>query len=559
MTERTMSGQLTNMHLPFRTIPLLDGRRPIDRDALAELARERALVGADWIARTAGEDGRYLYQYYPKTDRFDRKTYNEVRHAGTTYSLYQCYELGGDPGWLPVADRACEWIRESSVASPHGGMAFAYEDRTKLGGQALAIVALLERRRVLDDASQDDLIAELATFMSAMELVQSPGQYFNSYLTDTGRMMMAPMSDYYPGEALLALVRLAQHFPDGPFVDQAVRAADFLVFERDGDIPDAGVVPRHDHWLAMALSELYPLYPRPGYATVAYLQAGAMMLGQYPPSHPAWLLIGAAKRGKSANFTATATKAEAMNAVWNLASFIGDDEMVGKVSDACVRTAQFQMRVQYDAALSRNFPVPENVLGAWPQDEAESLVRVDFVQHNISALAGMHHLVRTGRFPVASSAVELAGGLVAISDLKTLQPDNEWATAPVVHLVLNATRLQGREVVPFKYLAERLGQLVGALAGGEQDSREPTDIGEVMGFLLVGLQKLGGWNVSGCGASDRGNGIYDVWAEIEDETAGRNTAELAASALNDMLHGRTHSETFINEFAERVMKPGVAL
>lgn len=557
---RTVSSSLTAMHLPHRTIPLLDGRQAIDRTQLANLARERALAGADWIARTANARGRYCYHYHPKSDRFDYKQYNEVRHAGTTYALYQCYELGGEASWLDVGARACDWMRASSLPSPHGGRAFSFEGRCKLGGQALAIVALLERRRVLGDESQDDLIADLTTFMSAMEQTQSPGQYFNSYIAHSGRLMMAPLSDYYPGEALLALTRLAQHFPDGPFLDQAVRAADFLVFERDGDIPAAGVVPRHDHWLAMALSELYPLHPKPGYATVAYLQAGAMMLGQYPPSHPSWLLIGAARRGKSANFTSTATKAEAMNAVWNLASFIGDDEMVDQVSEACVRTAQFQMRVQYDANLSRNFPVPGNVVGAWPQDEEESLVRVDFVQHNISALAGLYHLVRTGRLPVAPTGREEpeSSALLHVSGVRALAAHNNWSPKAVMHLELDATGLVGREIVPFHYLAERLGQLIGALSN-EGKQQTPADIGDVLAALILGLQQLGGWRVSDSGSSELREGVFDIYVEYEDEQAGLAAADLAVRALADMVHGRTHSAAFINEFAERVMKPGLDL
>ncbi|MGE3798148.1 MAG: hypothetical protein AB7G88_09915 [Thermomicrobiales bacterium] len=558
MAERTtVSGQLTNMHLPMRTIPLLDGSGPLDRSALADLAAERLAAGARWIARTQGADGRYAYHYTPRNDRFDRQTYNEVRHAGTTYSLYQCFEIGRDRSWLDAADRACQWIRESSVESPHGGLAFAFEGRSKLGGQALAIVALLERRRVLDDAGLDDLVAELTTFMAAMEQIQSPGQYFNSYMTATGRLMMAPASDYYPGEALLALTRLAQHFPDGPFLEQAVRAANFLVFERDGNIPQSGV-PRHDHWLAMALSELYPLHPEPAYATVAYMQADAMIRSQIPPSHPNWLLIGASRRGNSANFTSTATKCEAMNAVWSLASYIGDDEMIAKVSEAALRTAQFLMRVQYDETVSRNFPVPEHVIGAWPQDEKDSLVRVDFVQHNISSLVGAYHLVRTGRMPVASqgSASGDDGALISVAQIETLPAGNRWSDAPVVHLVLDSRRMLGKEVVPFKYVAERLGQLVGGMADGDDAPQQPQNIGEVMGYLILGLQKLGGWDVTSAGASQQKDGIYDVFAAIEDDSAGKATAELAARALNDMLHGRTHSETFVADFERMVMKPG---
>ncbi len=62
------------------------------------------------------------------------------------------------------------------------GRAYVYGERMKLGGQALAIVALLERRRVLEDTSYDDLIQDLTDFMVAMELSDEPGRYYQSYV-----------------------------------------------------------------------------------------------------------------------------------------------------------------------------------------------------------------------------------------------------------------------------------------------------------------------------------------------------------------------------------------
>src|SRR5688500_15715521 len=67
----------------------LDGTWPLDRQALAALALERARLGALWLAGIVQPDGAFPYIYHPETDTYDIVRYNEVRHAGTTYSLFQ--------------------------------------------------------------------------------------------------------------------------------------------------------------------------------------------------------------------------------------------------------------------------------------------------------------------------------------------------------------------------------------------------------------------------------------------------------------------------------------
>ena len=113
--------------------------------------------------------------------------------------------------------------------------------------------------------------------------------------------MLEPASEYFPGEDLLALTRLAQQFSEEPYLEAAIRAADYLVYERDGDISTAGRTPREDHWLAIALSDLYRLNQEPDYTTVAYLQAGSMIENQYTADDRYPMRIGASRTQNPVN------------------------------------------------------------------------------------------------------------------------------------------------------------------------------------------------------------------------------------------------------------------
>jgi hypothetical protein len=382
---------------------ILDGTEEVQEQALAELAFERARLGAEWLATMSREDGSFFYVYFPEDDTVEVEEYNEVRHAGTTYSLYQVYDATGGDDVLDAAEAAIGYIEDSSVELPPGGRGFVFDGDVKLGGQALAIVALLERRRALEDDSHDELIGDMTEFLLAME-TETPGQFYNFYFALTDDLALGD-SRFYPGEALLAFVRLSYHFPEETeYLEAAIRGADYLVYERDGDLSTATSVPEEDHWLAIALSELYRLEPNEDYANLAYLHAESMVSNQITEEDGVEQLIGASGTPEQPNsYTSIATKGEALAAVWALAKYKGDDDMAGLLAEASWRNAQFRMRVQYGEDNTQEFAEPEIAEGAWGADPDDTSVRIDYVQHNITALIWVYYMTAQGDVPLPES------------------------------------------------------------------------------------------------------------------------------------------------------------
>lgn len=383
---------------------ILDGTATPDADALAGLARGRVELAAGWLASALRPTGVFYYIYDPVKDEYETEQYNEVRHAGTTYALFQAYGLLGDESVFATADAAASYIRKSTVPVRNAGRAYLdiQNGDTSLGGQGLALVALTERRRVTRQTDADNLIHAMGDFLLWMEMEEHPGRYYNSYKHRGGVRLETPDVVYYPGEALLALTRLAEQFPDGPYLDAANRAAKFLVYERDGDIPKTGKIPRHDHWLTIALSELYRLNDDEGYATVAYLQADAMIASQYTAKDDDPDKIGGTRSDGPISNTSTATKGEAIVAAWGLAKFKGEDEAVKRFELGAQRNAQFQMRVQYTAENTKNFDRPDLTIGGWAAAIDDPTIRIDYVQHNMSVLIGLWQLTEDGDLPIAT-------------------------------------------------------------------------------------------------------------------------------------------------------------
>jgi hypothetical protein len=384
---------------------ILDGTKEINVEGLADLAKERAHLGALWLAGVIRSTGAFYYIYNPGDDEYVKDSYNEVRHSGTTFSMYQAFELTQDQAVLAAADMALEYIDENSLEIEGHGRAYIdlENDTTSIGGQALSLLAVLERRRVTGETNYDGLIEDLGKFLLAMEMTDEPGRYFFSYDHPTRKLSTEPDVVYYPGECLLALTRLAQQFPDGPYLDAAKRAAQYLVYERDGNLPAIGEAPREDHWLTIALGELYRLNPDPGYQTVAYLIADLMISKQYTADDGYPDKIGGARKTSAISYTSTATKGEAIVAAWALAKYAADQPAIDRFALAAQRNAQFQMRVQYTELNTELFPTPSRLIGGWPGSPVDQSIRIDYVQHNISVLIELWHMVKEGDIKVASA------------------------------------------------------------------------------------------------------------------------------------------------------------
>ena len=60
---------------------------------------------------------------------------------------------------------------------------------------------------------------------------------------------------YYPGEAVLGLMRLYALDPQPEYLDAARKGADWVVHVRDAYVSEEN--QEHDHWMSYALNELY--------------------------------------------------------------------------------------------------------------------------------------------------------------------------------------------------------------------------------------------------------------------------------------------------------------
>ena len=359
-----------------------------------ELLLEAARNGGDYLKRAVGTDGRFAYSYRPKTDQV-RASYNILRHAGTTYSLLELYEVTGDRELLAAAERAIGYLRKTIKPCPEsvefGGdpeAACVVEKRfVKLGGNALAIIALAKHAEVTDSRANLPLIERLALWLLATQ--NDAGEFTVHKVDQVTGELDDHVSQYYPGEAVLALLRVSQlrgnllrSTPTSDrWLDAAAKGARWLIEVRDRKVPDHRL--NHDHWLLYGLNELYRRRPDTLYLAHAERTTGAILrLQNRQPTYSDW-------HGSYYNpprSTPTATRSEGLAAAYLLQRDFGEKDQAARLLEGLKLGVRFQLKTQFRPESVLYLPNPQRPLGGFRRSLNNYEIRIDYVQHNISAL-----------------------------------------------------------------------------------------------------------------------------------------------------------------------------
>ncbi|MBN1443127.1 MAG: hypothetical protein JXA90_10470, partial [Planctomycetes bacterium] len=314
-------------------------RRVEDVDPPRLLGAARA--GGEYLRRAVSPDGRFTYSYRP-LGGIAEDDYNLVRHAGTVYAMYELLEEAGDAGLLAAAERAADYLLR--FVQPFGeaedGMSIlASEDRVKLGGVALAIVALVQRSRVTGDRGSAAVLERLGRYL--LHSQRDDGSFVHERHLPSGRPREDFVSDYYPGEALLALLRLNAFDGGERWLEAAERGARYLIRVRDRGVETRELI--HDHWLLYALSELYRRRPGEEYLEHAMRICEAIIARQTVDSPHADLR---GSYGDPPRSTPAATRSEGLLAAHRMASGSGRADLAQRILEAARRGVAFQLRTQ---------------------------------------------------------------------------------------------------------------------------------------------------------------------------------------------------------------------
>lgn len=378
-----------------------DGALPVLRGMVVHppedaVTPERLLTavrrGADYLARAIDAQGQYVYMYHPIDDRNDA-AHGWLRHTGSTYALFEAYEELGVPAYLEKGELALRYLVAHLIDDPASQGKYIVdnhdEEQQKVGAAGLALVALAKHAAVT--GKRDDLETMRALARFVMKQQYGDGHFRNNADVEheSGKKLKREVW-YYPGEAILGLLRLYALDPQPAYVDAARRGADWVVNVRDQYVSEDH--QEHDHWMSYAANELYRVTLDGAYLEYATKVARAIEKKQRTAADaPAPDFVGTFYDGQTAP---ASTRVEAYDADIALSRFAHKPDKW--LIDLAIPVASSTLGQQFDPDNDYWLKNPARAEGGVRESLFVQDIRIDYVQHAMSAWL---HLARILRDP----------------------------------------------------------------------------------------------------------------------------------------------------------------
>jgi UDP-N-acetylmuramoyl-tripeptide--D-alanyl-D-alanine ligase len=348
------------------------GRRivePLDTHQLSSIIAK----ASNYLGGQVRADGTFVYGHHPCFDR-GIDAYNTLRHASTTYAMLEAWELTHDTALGAAIERSIghltsELIRE--VTLPDGTLAAFLVDvgnEIKLGGSAVAILALAKHAAITRDKTHLSLMQRLARGICFMQDAQS-GAFVHVINHPDLTLKQRFRTIYYEGEAAFALMRLYELDGDERWISAVERAFDhFIVHEH---------WKHHDHWLGYCVNELTRHRPQERYFRFAIANVASYLdfVENRITTFPTLLELMMAARETIARIALDPELAHLLDAI-DLRRF----------EVALEKRAHYLLNGHFWPEMALYFRKPDSIVGSFFIRHHAFRVRIDDVEHYLSGL-----------------------------------------------------------------------------------------------------------------------------------------------------------------------------
>ncbi len=323
---------------------------------------EVAHAGAICLANLIQKNGSYKYRYDSQSGSL-LDGYNVLRHAGTMWAMLDVYRTVSDDRILECCRQAAHYLLDTYLRffRSYNNVCICEDNTIKLGGNALAMLALISLFEITQDRFLLAVAEQLAQFMSDQRsenrrLVHK--RYFQSGKISSFHSM------YYTGEALLALLALYRLTQQKQWYETVREIENELAPQDYG-------VEEQSHWMLYFLELLSNYEASPLY----YLHAKKIVIDILDnPEYLSW-----------ERSTPIACRSEGLLAFLRMKRPENIED-----KDLCERCLQ---QIQYNLNRQLVFRLPDGSFVRGGKDRRKDEVRIDYIQHNISSFL---HFSRQG-------------------------------------------------------------------------------------------------------------------------------------------------------------------
>lgn len=368
--------------------------------ARRERYRDAAHLAGQYLIRHQNEDGRFDYQYFPYRDEAHQPSdarYSVPRHAGAVYGLSMLYLDRADKRYAIAARRAIDWLLGYALPECGGWQPEVTcipkiskrNQIAKLGDSALSALAIFTYLEATGDLELEPLARGLAHFL--LRVQRADGDFHHEYLIYDNSVSPHKRGMFASEQAAFALVLAARRWPDGPWRDAAERALDALTIHKyEGDFLSAFFFGA-DHWTCLATHAATSIIKKPEYLDFCLGYARFLQRLQYRSEagegdqtyhgHYGFGFLSPPQAPATGGFTEGVMGALLLAEAYQYPkSELRDLYAQVLASVEALAHDQITDKTRWNI---KNFTRAE---GAIRRSLVESEVRVDFVQHSLSAL-----------------------------------------------------------------------------------------------------------------------------------------------------------------------------
>ncbi|HAO6148714.1 TPA: poly(glycerol-phosphate) alpha-glucosyltransferase, partial [Listeria monocytogenes] len=370
----------------LETTELEHGHRNAEQltpDNVSELVKH----AGNYLTRQVNQTGEFNYGWFACFDK-KIKHYNSLRHASTTYSMLEAFELTGEKAILEAATKALTYLEQNFIYEKED-LAFLIEPElreVKLGGSAATLLALTKYMKITGTKTYLPLCRKIANAILSLQDADGKFTHVLEYpsleVKDIFRII------YYDGEAVFGLLRLYEIDRDSKWLDAAAKSFDHFI--RDN------YWQNHDHWLSYCANEITKYLPDEAYYEFGLKNAfdNLSFIYERETTFPTFLELTVATKEMSLRM-----EKEGLDALLRGYSL---DELEKTIT----KRALYQLNGYFYPELAMYYKNPARIEGSFFIRHQSFRVRIDDVEHNISGYVRYYHLLKQGEISAEAETVK---------------------------------------------------------------------------------------------------------------------------------------------------------
>jgi len=339
----------------------------------SKLLFKRIALAKTWLINNVNsKTERLQYMYYPSSDRYSSSD-NHVRQLGTLWSITKLKDFFQDSSFDNLIEETLNYYFDYSVCIEDYSF-IMISDEAKLAYNAFLLLSLLHVPDYPDNKKWITLLAK-----GILSLQNIDGSFNTYFLSDRNTGI-----DYYPGEAMLALMKLYNKTGERTYLDSVHKA--FYYYRRYWrKNKNTAFIPWHSQICFLLYNEIkdpeikdfvfemndwlinnYQIY------SDAYVDE----IGGFPKTNPR---------------CSTSSYLEGITDAYLLARDIEDNLYINKYQNAIRLGVRFILLTQYTEDNAFYIENQKRALGGFRHSLFSNAQRIDYTQHAIMALMKIYN------------------------------------------------------------------------------------------------------------------------------------------------------------------------